>query len=147
MSVRFNPGALSTEAAAQVQVATLARLPPLHVPRPRLVDALLGARCRLRLICAPAGFGKSVLMNECARMVPADTHLVWLDLGGRPFSPEALLARLGHLLNRPTSPSDDVAQDLVDLLHGVPGPLWIMLDDYPREVAAEFDACPSSTSR
>ena len=141
MSVRFNPGALSTEAAAQVQVATLARLPPLHVPRPRLVDALLGARCRLRLICAPAGFGKSVLMNECARMVPADTHLVWLDLGGRPFSPEALLARLGHLLNRPTSPSDDVAQDLVDLLHGVPGPLWIMLDDYPREVAAEFDAC------
>lgn len=141
MSVRFNLGALSTEAAAQVQVATIPRLPPLHIARARLVDALLEARCRLRLICAPAGFGKSVLMNECARLVPADTHLVWLDLGGRPFSAEALLARLCQLLGGARVASDNVEQDLIDLLNEFPGRLWIMLDDYPREAAAEFDAC------
>ena len=141
MSVRFNPGALSTEAAAQVQVATIPRLPPLHIPRPRLVDALLEARCRLRLICAPAGFGKSVLMNECARMVPADTHLVWLDLGGRAFSAEALCSQLRRVLSGTTSESGDVQQDLINLLNDFPRPLWIMLDDYPREVTAPFDAC------
>lgn len=141
MSVRFNPGALSTDAAAQVQVATIPRLPPLHIPRPRLVDALLEARCRLRLICAPAGFGKSVLMNECARMVPADTHLVWLDLGGRAFSAESLYSQLRRVLSGTTSESGDNQQDLINLLNDFPRPLWIMLDDYPREVTAPFDAC------
>lgn len=141
MSVRFNPGALSTEAAAQVQVATIPRLPPIHISRPRLVEALLEASCRLRLICAPAGFGKSVLMNECARRMPADTHLVWLDLGGRPFSVEALYARLSRVLGSHSAPSADVQQDLVDLLNDFPRPLWIMLDDYPREAAVQFDAC------
>ncbi len=141
MSVRFNPSALSTDAAAQVQVATIPRLPPLHVPRPRLVEAMLAARCRLRLICAPAGFGKSVLMNECARRVPADTHLVWLDLGGRPFSAEVLLSRLRRLLNGTRSATGDVQQDLIDLLDDFPRPLWIMLDDFPREADAAFDAC------
>ncbi|HCJ27728.1 MAG TPA: helix-turn-helix transcriptional regulator, partial [Pseudomonas sp.] len=133
MSVRFNPGAISTEAAAQVQVATIPRLPPLYIPRPRLVDALLEARCRLRLTCAPAGFGKSVLMNECARLVPADTHLVWLDIGGRPFSAEALYSQLSRVLNSSSVASGDVQQDLVDLLNEFQQPLWIMLDDYPRE--------------
>ncbi|WP_417777802.1 LuxR C-terminal-related transcriptional regulator [Stutzerimonas xanthomarina] len=141
MSVRFNPGALSTEAASQVQVATIPRLPPLHISRPRLVDALLEARCRLRLICAPAGFGKSVLMNECARLVPADTHLVWLDLGGRAFSAEALYSQLRRVLSGTTLESGDVQQDLINLLNDFPRPLWIMLDDYPRGVTAPFDAC------
>lgn len=141
MSVRFNPGVLSTEATARLQAAPIPRLPPLHVSRPRLVEALLEAHCRLRLLCAPAGFGKSVLMNECARLVPVDTRLVWLDLGGRPFSAEALYAQLSRALNSSSLSGGDVQQDLVDLLGNQPQPLWIMLDDYPRETAADFDAC------
>ena len=144
MSVRFNPGALSTEAAAQVQVATIPRLPPLHISRTRLVDALLEARCRLRLICAPAGFGKSVLLNDCARLVPTDTHLVWLDLGGRAFSAEALYSQLRRALSGTIAEIGDVQQDLINLLNDFPRPLWIMLDDYPREVTAAFDACLDS---
>jgi ATP/maltotriose-dependent transcriptional regulator MalT len=93
------------------------------------------------LICAPAGFGKSVLMNECARLVTADTHLVWLDLGGRRFSAEALYSQLRRVLNSSIDESGDVQQDLIDLLNDFPRPLWIMLDDYPREVTAPFDAC------
>jgi ATP/maltotriose-dependent transcriptional regulator MalT len=141
MSVRFNPGAISAETAAQIQIATLARLPKNHVSRPRLVDSLLDAQCRLRLICAPAGFGKSVLMSECARRVPADTHLVWLDLGGRALTAEALLNRLKRCLGDGSALTGDVQQDLVDLLSGFHQPLWIMLDDYPREPTPELDAC------
>jgi ATP/maltotriose-dependent transcriptional regulator MalT len=80
-------------------------------------------------------------MNECARMVPADTHLVWLDLGGRAFSAEALCSQLRRVLSGTTSESGDVQQDLINLLNDFPRPLWIMLDDYPREVTAPFDAC------
>src|SRR3546814_11380226 len=58
------------------QLASIPRLPPLHIDRPRLVRALLDTDCRLRLICAPAGFGKTVLMSECARLVPPGTRLV-----------------------------------------------------------------------
>src|SRR5690606_23857762 len=141
MSASFNIGALSTEAAAQVQVATIPRLPPAYIPRLRLVEALLEARCRLRLICAPAGFGKSVLLSECARRVPADTHLVWLDLGGRAFSAEALYAQLSRCLGASPVATDDPCQDLIRLLSEYRQPLWIFLDDYPRQAAPEFDAC------
>jgi ATP/maltotriose-dependent transcriptional regulator MalT len=74
-------------------------------------------------------------------MVPADTHLVWLDLGGRAFSAEALCSQLRRALSGTTSESGDVQQDLINLLNDFPRPLWIMLDDYPREVTAPFDAC------
>jgi len=74
-------------------------------------------------------------------MVPADTHLVWLDLGGRAFSAEALCSQLRRVLSGTTSESGDVQQDLINLLNDFPRPLWIMLDDYPREVTAPFDAC------
>ncbi|HAF93548.1 MAG TPA: hypothetical protein DCG67_17560, partial [Pseudomonas sp.] len=83
MSVSFLPDAMTGEAPAQVPGPVIPRLPPVHVARPRLSDALLSCDCRLRLVCAPAGFGKSVLMSECARQVPGDTLLVWLDIGGR----------------------------------------------------------------
>jgi ATP/maltotriose-dependent transcriptional regulator MalT len=74
-------------------------------------------------------------------MVPADTHLVWLDLGGRPFSAEALCTQLRRVLSGTTLESGDVQQDLINLLNDFPRQLWIMLDDYPREVTVPFDAC------
>lgn len=141
MTVRFNLGAAGAQASAPEQVAAIPRLPPVHVPRPRLVDVLLDVRCRLRLICAPAGFGKSVLMNECARKVPAGTHLVWIDLGGRAFTAEALYDHLSRHLNAAPPVSQDVQQNLIALLNGFERPLWIMLDDYPREAIDDFDAC------
>ncbi|MGA6096300.1 LuxR C-terminal-related transcriptional regulator [Stutzerimonas marianensis] len=142
MSVRFNPVALGTDAAAPVQVATVPRLPPVHVPRPRLVSALVDADCRLRLICAPAGFGKSVLMSECARQVPADTQLIWLDISGRQLTPTDLYEQLRrHLPVGAPAPTGDIERDLLDLLRTTRGALWIMLDDFPRQAHAAFDAC------
>ena len=100
MSVRFIPDALSAEAGAADQLASIPRLPPAHIGRPRLVQSLLAADCRLRLICAPAGFGKTVLMSECARLVPEGTHMVWLDLEGRACSVGALYSQLTGALGQ-----------------------------------------------
>lgn len=141
MSVRFIPDALSAEAGAVEQLASIPRLPPLHIDRPRLVRALLDTDCRLRLICAPAGFGKTVLMSECARLVPPGTRLVWLDLGGRACTVQALYGQLSDALGERTGKDDRSENDMLALLRQVRQPLWIMLDDYPRDYSPELDAC------
>lgn len=118
----------------------LPRLPAAHVARPRLAQALLASDCRLTLLCAPAGFGKSVLFNECVRQLPSGTRLVWLDLLGHALSPAELLGRLAAALH--LVPADGPADaELGSLLSRVEQPLWIVLDDYPRQPCAELDAC------
>ena len=141
MSVRFIPDALSAEASAAGQLASIPRLPPVHIARPRLVQSLLGSDCRLRLICAPAGFGKTVLMSECARLVPEGTQLVWLDLGGRICSVQTLYRQLASALAEPFNSDGGSEDDMLGMLRRVRQPLWIMLDDYPRDYSPELDAC------
>ncbi|WP_394558255.1 LuxR C-terminal-related transcriptional regulator [Aquipseudomonas alcaligenes] len=113
----------------------LPRLPPGHLPRPRLRDALLQADCCLRLLCAPAGSGKSVLLGECLRQAPAGTRVVHLDLRGHPIGVEAFLDRLGAALGL-----IDADEEAIDRhLHGHSQALWLVLDDYPRMPAEELD--------
>src|SRR5690606_34818537 len=119
---------------------SLPRLPAAHVGRPRLSQALLSGDSRLTLVCAPAGFGKSVLLNECARQAPHGTRVVWLDLLGHPHSPAELLARLAAALQLPHGDGEPCAE-LGLLLGRIEQPLWIILDDYPRQPCAELDAC------
>lgn len=120
--------------------SALPRLPGGHIARPRLTQRLLASDSRLTLICAPAGFGKSVLLNECARQSSPNTRLVWLDLLGHPLSPGELLARVAAALQLPHGEGDPCAE-LSQLLGRVEQPLWIILDDYPRQPCAELDAC------
>ncbi|MEK1908332.1 MAG: LuxR C-terminal-related transcriptional regulator [Pseudomonas sp.] len=135
-----NVRALPTPARSRVDDSALPRLPASHVGRPRLAQRLLASDSRLTLICAPAGFGKSVLLNECARLANPATHLVWLDLLGHPLSPSELLARLAAALQLPHGDGDPCAE-LSQLLGRVEQPLWIILDDYPRQPCADLDAC------
>lgn len=132
--------ALHPVAGKQHAEHNLPRLPAAHIARPRLTQALLAGDYRLSLVCAPAGFGKSVLLNECARQAPADTRVVWLDLLGHPISPEDLLGRLAAALQLSHGDGDSCAE-LSQLLGRVEQPLWIILDDYPRQPCAELDAC------
>jgi ATP/maltotriose-dependent transcriptional regulator MalT len=119
---------------------SLPRLPAAHIARPRLTRDLLAGDCRLTLVCAPAGFGKSVLLNDCARQAPIGTRVVWLDLLGHPHSPAELLARLAAALQLSHGDGEPCAE-LGLLLGRVEQPLWIILDDYPRQPCAELDAC------
>ncbi|RJG10873.1 helix-turn-helix transcriptional regulator [Pseudomonas cavernicola] len=111
------------------------RLPRGHLPRPRLRDALLEAECRLRLLCAPAGSGKSVILSECAQQCPAGTRLVYLDLRGQPLSPEAWLQRLAFALGADSADQAGIRQYLEDHEQ----PLWLLLDNYPRFPDSELD--------
>ncbi|MBB2494715.1 LuxR C-terminal-related transcriptional regulator [Aquipseudomonas ullengensis] len=114
-------------ASTSPRAADLPRLPPGHLPRPRLRDALLQADCRLRLLCAPAGSGKSVVLTECALQCPPDTQRVYLALRGKSLTVDSFLQRLASALG--------AAADLTSIqqhLDDVPGTLWLLLDDYPR---------------
>ncbi|WP_394559919.1 LuxR C-terminal-related transcriptional regulator [Aquipseudomonas alcaligenes] len=132
--------ALHPAAAPRQPDPSLPRLPAAHIARPRLTQALLSGDSRLTLVCAPAGFGKSVLLGECARQAPHGTRVVWLDLLGHPHSPAELLARLSAALQLPHSDGEPCAE-LGLLLGRVEQPLWIILDDYPRQPCAELDEC------
>lgn len=103
-------------------------LPAGFLPRPRLSQTLLAAPSRLRLICAPAGSGKSVLLRECAHACPEGTHLHWFDLKGLPFDEPAFLHRLASTLGQECSD----ASALLARLARQDTALWIMLDDLPR---------------
>lgn len=122
---------------AATPLASLPRLPPQHLPRARLRQALLHEEHRLRLLLAPLGHGKTVLLGECARAAPAGTRVAWLALGGEPLDAAALCRRLGEALGLGAAGEAEVLGRLRDCRE----PLWIMLDDYPREPDAALDAC------
>src|SRR5262245_18133179 len=98
-----------------VPASRLPRLPPAHVPRPRLVERLANQDAQLRLLCAPAGFGKSVLLIEFLRSHPEPAVAIWLNFAGQPLTPEQLLAQLAAELDEPV-PALPAAQALQQLL-------------------------------
>ncbi|TLP73447.1 helix-turn-helix transcriptional regulator [Pseudomonas nitroreducens] len=110
-------------------------LPTGFLPRPRLSKTLLAARCRLRLICAPAGSGKSVLLRECALARPEQTQVLWLDLKGLVLDDVALLRLLAAALE--LADSDPIS--VLNCLAQRAGALWIMLDDLPRAADERMD--------
>ncbi|MCB0201690.1 MAG: LuxR family transcriptional regulator, partial [Anaerolineae bacterium] len=55
--------------------------PQRLVPRPRLLEKLESELCcKLALICAPAGFGKSTLVSAWVQAAQPRQHVAWLSL-------------------------------------------------------------------
>lgn len=131
--------AIARPSALQVQPADLPRLPPCVVSRPVLLQRLLASESRLRLLCAPAGTGKSVLLGQCARHTPAAVERVWLDLAGRSLTPAQLCKRLAVVLQLPNDDANEAG--LIERLHERAGRLWVFIDDYPRQADEALDAC------
>lgn len=111
---------------------------PGYVSRPHLLRRLLCSESSLKLTVAPAGFGKSSLHGECARMAPAGTQVVWLELLGHHLSPGDLLMRITEALGMPSEDGEPLIT-LCRLLSRSRRPLWLMLDDYPRQICPELD--------
>jgi len=120
--------------------AGVPRLPPAHLPRARLVEWLRAQEVRLRLLSAPAGFGKSVLLSEFLRQLPAGSRVIWLSLAGQACAAEHLLGQVAQALQAPL-PALPAHQALLQLLAEQAEPLWLVLDDYPSAPPAELDAC------
>lgn len=112
------------------------RLSAHHLLRPRLSQPLLAAQARVKLLCAPAGSGKSALLAECALQAPAGCQVHWVPLHGAALSPLELCTRLAQHLGLVFV---DEATLLLDLSHW-PKPVWLFLDDFCRLPAPELDA-------
>ncbi len=118
----------------------LPRLPPAHVSRPQLVERLAAEDARLRLLCAPAGFGKSVLLNEFLRAQAEPGLVLWLNLAGQPLTADQLLAQLAAELGEAV-PALPAPQALQHLLAHRGERVWLVLDDYPGQPPAGLDDC------
>ena len=144
------PGAEAAASERDVLLATKRHVPgprPGLVPRPRLterLDAELGRG--LVLVCAPAGYGKTVLLANWAQR--AQFPVAWLSLDAGDNDPArfwrhavaaldrvrpGVAGRVGPLLGPPAPPSfEPLVTALINELAAQPGDdgVLLVLDDY-----------------
>ncbi|CAI8699399.1 LuxR family transcriptional regulator, maltose regulon positive regulatory protein [Pseudomonas sp. IT-P74] len=107
--------------------------------RQHLVSWMLEKPQRLRLLCAPAGYGKTSLVRQCrARSVLAPLTLQ-LNLAGQPLSLARFCTRIVEQLGD-HPPSIDTGPALLGWLEGRQEPCIMILDDYPARADTELDA-------
>ena len=164
------PGAEAAASERDVLLATKRHVPgprPGLVPRPRLterLDAELGRG--LVLVCAPAGYGKTVLLANWAQR--AQFPVAWLSLDAGDNDPArfwrhavaaldrvrpGVAGRVGPLLGPPAPPSfEPLVTALINELAAQPGDdgVLLVLDDYPRDrrpAAARLGRVPGQPLR
>ncbi|MDX1299206.1 MAG: LuxR C-terminal-related transcriptional regulator [Pseudomonas sp.] len=125
-----------TLSVAASSCGSVKRPPPGHIPRVTLQQRLLAQDCQLRLLIAPAGFGKSVLLADCARECPPDCRVIWLNCVVEGMSAEQLVQQLGTLLGYPAQLT---AGEVLMALAQETRRLWIMLNDYPARPDSDLD--------
>jgi LuxR family transcriptional regulator, maltose regulon positive regulatory protein len=107
----------------------------------------LGLTCKLTLLTAPEGFGKSSLLAHWADGVPAIVGLI--DLDHNTDAP-TLITSMAHTLHEllpthvpalPTTetPCEELLVDLINAIATVPHDLAIILDDYRSD--PRLDEC------
>ncbi len=117
--------------------------PAQMVPRPRLLQLQESESPRIRLVCAPAGYGKTTLIASWAK---ADqSPVAWLSLDAGDNDPVRFLMHFIHAIQirfadfgnvaldmmtaSPPPPIAGLMRMLVNQLYGLPERLCIILDD------------------
>lgn len=106
--------------------------------RQDLVSRMLEKPQRLRLLCAPAGYGKTSLVRQCMAKSAPTALTLQLSLAGQPLSLERFCARIAEQLDHPQSL--DTGPALLKWLEGLQAPCTLILDDYPARADAQLDA-------
>ncbi|EJL99855.1 ATP-dependent transcriptional regulator [Pseudomonas sp. GM102] len=114
----------------------LPRLSSHHLSRSRLNEPLLASTARVKLLCAPAGSGKSALLAECLLQAPSQCRVHWLPLSGVAWSAADFRHRLAETLG--LASSDEAG--LLGCLARLQTPTWLFLDDYCRLPNPELDS-------
>ncbi|WP_248738278.1 helix-turn-helix transcriptional regulator [Pseudomonas sp. MWU12-2029] len=114
----------------------LPRLSPHHLPRPRLYEALLGSAARVKLICAPAGSGKTALLTECLLQAPVNCTVCWLPLAGASLSVGEFCERLARSMGLTASDEASLLYELARRSSAI----WVLIDDYCRSPEPALDA-------
>ncbi len=131
-------------------LATKLYIPPPRskiVPRPHLIERLnegLSSGCKLTLISAPAGFGKTTLVSEWVAV--CERPVAWLSLDEGDYDPtrfltylvaalQTIAANIGKgmldLLHAPQPPSIElILTTLLNEITTVPDNFVLVLDDY-----------------
>jgi len=137
-------------------LATKFHIPPRHVglvARPRLLEQLntaLSEGCRLTIVSAPAGYGKTTLVAEWLANLQSDienprSKISWLSLDEVDNDPirfmryflsafwrvdETLGAHARPFLEMPGLPLPNLLDDLLNDLAAMDTPLLLVIDDY-----------------
>jgi LuxR family maltose regulon positive regulatory protein len=94
----------SSEVSAPAVIETKLRVPsprPEQVPRPRLLEMLEeGLDCRVTLVSAPAGYGKTILLSQWLRSREADGVFAWVSLDEQDDDPIRLWRHVVEALGR-----------------------------------------------
>ncbi|WP_085711743.1 MULTISPECIES: LuxR C-terminal-related transcriptional regulator [unclassified Pseudomonas] len=114
----------------------LPRLSPHHLPRPRLCEALLDSAARVKLICAPAGSGKTALLTECLLQAPVNCTVCWLPLAGASLSVGEFCDRLARAMGLTASDEASLLYELARRSSAT----WVVIDDYCRNPEPALDA-------
>lgn len=114
----------------------LPRLSPHHLPRPRLCDALLESAARVKLICAPAGSGKTALLTECLLQASVNCTVCWLPLAGASLSVGEFCERLARAMGLTASDEASLLYELARRSSAT----WVVIDDYCRNPEPALDA-------
>lgn len=113
----------------------LPRLSSHHLSRERLIEPMLASTARVKLLCAPAGSGKSALLSECLLRAPENCRVYWLPLAGASLSTADFLLRLTQALGLPSADEPGLLVHLARLQT----PTWLFLDDFCRAPNPELD--------
>lgn len=111
-------------------------LPEHHVPRLSLVALLQASRHRLSLLCAPAGYGKTVLLGESFSGCQGNEQTLWLCWGGRALSLAEFTQQLSDALGLPSNPG---GAGLLHYFSGCGRPVRLVLDDLPGDLSIELN--------
>lgn len=109
------------------------------LPRRHLVALLLERPVRLRLLCAPVGYGKSALLKQCMAQTETVQRTLRLNLAGQPLSLERFCKRIAEQLGYLPDRMDN-GPALLDFLEGLDEPFSLILDDYPVRAETALDA-------
>ncbi|MEO8641119.1 LuxR C-terminal-related transcriptional regulator [Pseudomonas sp.] len=113
----------------------LPRLSTHHQSRARLTEPLMASTARVKLLCAPAGSGKTALLAECLLQAPTQCRVFWLPLSGVASSAAEFRHRLAETLGLASSGESE----LLGYLSRLQTPTWLFLDDFCRVPNPELD--------
>ncbi|MEO3726851.1 LuxR C-terminal-related transcriptional regulator [Pseudomonas syringae] len=114
----------------------LPRLSSHHLARPRLCGALLESAARVKLVCAPAGSGKTALLTECLQQAPVNCTLCWLPLAGASLGVGEFCERLAHAMGLTVADETSLLYELARRTSAT----WVLIDDYCRYPEPALDA-------
>lgn len=110
------------------------------IARPRLISRLDEAlECKLALLCAPGGFGKTSLLSQWARSLSGHMRIGWLSLTDAENDPATFWAYMAAALDRVEPGLGRVPQAMLrNASPGILDSLWMAFINGVSECAHDF---------